>query len=127
MRILWVKAGGIVPLGPIVQSAAEPEDPLEIRIYGDKDADFELYEDSGDGYSYERGARTTIHLHWDEHRQALSIGDRKGSFPGMRIRHTFQLVMVKPGHGVGLGLNSPADRSVTYDGHQIRINLGKSS
>ena len=124
---VMVKAGSIVPLGPIVQSAAEPQDRLEIRIYGGKDADFELYEDSGDGYSYERGARTTIHLHWDEHRQALSIGDRTGSFPGMRTRLTFQLVLVKPGHGVGAISNSPADRSVTYDGHKVRINLGKSS
>jgi alpha-D-xyloside xylohydrolase len=124
---IMVKAGSIVPLGPIVQSAAEPDDPLEIRIYRGKDADFELYEDGGDGYSYEHGARTTIHLHWDEHRQALSIGDRTGSFPGMRTRHTFRLVLVKPGHGVGAGSNSPADRSVTYDGHQIRINLGKTS
>lgn len=124
---IMVKAGSIVPLGPIVQSAAEPDNPLEIRIYRGKDADFELYEDGGDGYSYEHGARTTIHLHWDEHRQALSIGDRTGGFPGMRTRHTFRLVLVKPGHGVGAGSNSPADRSVTYDGHQIRINLGKTS
>ncbi len=42
-------------MGPVVQSAADTEDPLEIRIYSVKDADFLLYEDSGDGYAYEHG------------------------------------------------------------------------
>jgi alpha-D-xyloside xylohydrolase len=62
--------------------------PLGIRIYGGKDADFELYEDGGDGYSYEHGARATVHLHWDERGNALSIGDLTGRFPGMRAKHT---------------------------------------
>jgi len=124
---ILVKEGSIVPLGPIVQSASEPEDPLEIRIYTGKDADFQLYEDSGDSYSYERAARAEIHLHWDNRRNALSIGDRTGTFPGMRPKRTFRFVLVKPGQGVGVGSDSLADHSVTYDGHQIRISLGKAS
>jgi alpha-D-xyloside xylohydrolase len=124
---IYVKAGSIVPLGPIVQSASELEDPLEIRIYGGKDADFQLYEDSGDGYAYEHGARTTIHFHWDDHRNVLSIGDRSGTFTGMRSKRTFQIVLVKTGHGVGVGPDSRADRSVTYEGHQTLITLGKTN
>jgi alpha-D-xyloside xylohydrolase len=124
---ILVKQGSIVPLGPIVQSAADADDPIEIRIYGGKDADFQLYEDSGDGYSYEHGARTTIHLHWDDRRNTLSIGDRSGTFPGMQLKHTFRLVVVKPRHGVEIDSDSREDRSVTYDGHSIRISLGKSS
>jgi alpha-D-xyloside xylohydrolase len=124
---IFVKAGSIVPLGPVVQSASQPEELLEIRIYGGKDADFQLYEDSGDGYAYEHGARATIHFHWDDRRNALSIGDRSGTFPGMRSKHTFQIVLVKKGHGVGAGPDSRADRSVTYEGHQTRITLGKTS
>ncbi len=121
---IFAKQGSIVPMGPVVQSAADTEDPLEVRIYGGKDADFELYEDSGDGYGYEKGARATIHLHWDNRRNVLSISDRVGTFPGMRMRSTFHLVLVKPGHGVGIGAESRFDRSVTYDGHRVKINLG---
>lgn len=124
---IFVKAGSIVPLGPIVQSASEPEEPLEIRIYGGKDADFQLYEDIGDGYAYEQGARTTIHFHWDDRQNALSIGDRSGTFPGMQSKRTFQLVLVKAGHGVGTGPDLRADRSVTYEGHQTRITLSKAN
>jgi len=124
---IFVKEGSIVPMGPIVQSASEPEDPLEIRIYAGKDADFQLYEDGGDGYAYEQSARATIHLHWDEHRNALLIGDRMGTFPGIRMKRTFRIVLVKPGKGVGIGSGSEANRTVTYSGHQIRINMGRAS
>jgi alpha-D-xyloside xylohydrolase len=122
---ILVKEGSIVPLGPVVQSAAEPEDPLEIRIYAGKDADFQLYEDSGDGYSYEHGARATIHLHWDNRRNLLLIGDRSGTFPRMLMKNTFWIVLVRPGHGMGAGADPSYDRSVTYDGRPTRVNLGK--
>jgi alpha-D-xyloside xylohydrolase len=122
---IFVKEGSIVPMGPVVQSAADAEDPLEVRIYGGKDADFQLYEDSGDGYAYEKGARATIQLHWNDSRRVLSIGTRSGAFPGMRMKETFQIVLVKPGHGTGVGSDSDFDRSVTYDGHPTKISLGK--
>jgi alpha-D-xyloside xylohydrolase len=124
---ILVKAGSIVPMGPVVQSAADAEDPLEIRVYSGKDADFELYDDSGDGYAYERGAKATIHIHWDESRNALTIGDRLGRFPGMQLKRSFRIVLVKPGHGVGVESDARADRSVTYEGRQIKIELGKKS
>jgi alpha-D-xyloside xylohydrolase len=123
---LMVKAGSIVPMGPRVQSTADAEDPLEIRIYGGKDADFVLYEDSGDGYAYEHGSRATIHLHWDHRRNALSIGDRTGAYPGMPNKETFRIVLVKEEHGTGIGLESGPDRTVTYAGHQITIQLSKA-
>jgi alpha-D-xyloside xylohydrolase len=124
---ILAKEGSIVPLGPVVQSTSETQDPLEIRIYPGKDADFQLYEDSGDGYAYEHGAKTTIQLHWDEHRNTLSIGDRLGSFPGMQLKRAFRIVLVKQEQGVGVESDLHAGRSVTYDGHQIRITLGKQT
>ena len=123
---ILVKSGSIVPMGPVVQSTAEAEDPLEIRIYGGKDADFLLYEDSGDGYAYELGARATIRLHWDDHRKMLSVGDRAGAFPGMPNKLTFRIVLVKEEHGIGMGSGAGLDRTATYSGHQITIDLGKA-
>jgi alpha-D-xyloside xylohydrolase len=123
---IFVKEGSILPMGPVVQSAADAEDPLEVRIYGGKDADFQLYEDSGDGYAYEKGERATIQLHWDDHRKLLSIGTRSGAFSGMRNKDTFRIVLVSPGHGTGIGSESGFDRSVTYDGHPTKVNLDKA-
>jgi alpha-D-xyloside xylohydrolase len=123
---ILVKEGSIVPMGPVVQSTADAEDPLEIRIYGGKDADFLLYEDSGDSYAYQHGARATIHMHWDHRRNTLSIGDRSGAFPGMPKKQTFHIVLVKEEHGIGIGTESGLDRTATYAGHQMTIVLSKA-
>ena len=123
---ILVKVGSIVPMGPVVQSSAEAQDPLEIRVYGGKDADFLLYEDSGDSYAYEHGARATIRLHWDDRRKMLSIGDRTGAFPGMPSKQMFRIVLVKEGHGIGIGSESGLDRTATYTGHQMKIVLSKA-
>jgi alpha-D-xyloside xylohydrolase len=122
---ILVKEGSIIPFGPIVQSTADAEDPVEVRVYSGKDADFDLYEDGGDGYAYENGARATIHFHWDNHRNAISIGDRSGSFPGMFKSRTFRIVLVKQGHGVGIGPDTEPDRTVTYAGDRLTVVLGK--
>jgi len=123
---ILVREGSILPLGPVVQSTAGKEDPLEVRVYAGKDADFDLYEDGGDGYAYENGLRTTIRFHWDDRRNVLSIGDRSGEFPGMLKNRVFRMVLVKPGHGIGIGADSAPDRTVTYAGRRVAVTLGKA-
>jgi alpha-D-xyloside xylohydrolase len=121
---IFVKEGSIVPMGPVVQSTAKVQDPLEIRIYGGKDADFELYEDGGDGYAYEHGARAIIPMHWDGNKKTLSIGKRSGEFPGIHRERTFDLVVVSREHGIGIGSGSTFNRTVKYDGRPVFANLG---
>ena len=120
---ILVREGSIVPLGPKVQYAAENQDPTELRIYGGRDADFQLYEDSGDGYAYERGERATINLHWNDKSRELTIGERSGSFPGLRSKRTFNVVLARSERGVGLEPTKEYDRSVTYEGHRIAVHL----
>ena len=120
---ILVKAGSIVPLGPVIQNASEPEGGLEVRIYPGKDAAFDLYEDSGDGYAYEHGAHAITHLQWDDRRKTLSIADRRGSFPGMPARHTLRIVVVSPRHGAGDKPPSSFDRSIDYNGHAMKVEL----
>lgn len=124
---IHVKEGSIVVLGPNVQSAADSEDPLEIRIYPGGDADFTFYQDQGDGYSYESGYRAMIPMHWDDHRQMLFVGAANGSFPAMPKQHTLRIVKVHPGHGVGVAPEQNADRVVTYMGQRIAVELHDSS
>jgi alpha-D-xyloside xylohydrolase len=120
---ILVKAGSIVPLGPVVQYAAQTQDPLEIRVYRGKDAHFELYADSGDSYAYEHGQRATVSFTWDDHHRILSIGNRSGKFPGLVARRTFRVLLVQPAHGVGNEAASAADRTVEYDGHAMRVDF----
>ena len=87
---LYIRAGSILPLGPDEEwSTEKPADPIELRIYRGADADFTLYEDENDSYNYEKGIYATIPLHWDDAKQTLTIGDRKGQFPGMLRKPQF--------------------------------------
>ncbi|MGH8024716.1 MAG: TIM-barrel domain-containing protein, partial [Limisphaerales bacterium] len=63
---LFVRAGSIVPLGPVMQYATEkPEDPIELRVYRGADGQFTLYEDENNNYDYEKGAYATILFTWN--------------------------------------------------------------
>jgi alpha-D-xyloside xylohydrolase len=69
---LFVRAGSIVPLGPVKDYADQPSDaPLEIRVYPGADAEFTLYDDDGRTYDYEEGSRTTTPLRWSQSEQRL--------------------------------------------------------
>ena len=119
---LLVRAGSIVPMGPDLEYAAEkPADPIELRVYQGADADFTLYEDEGDNYDYEKGAYATIPMHWDDSARSLTIGDRKGQFPGMLASRTFRVVFVGEGHGTGIGQTAQPDKVVEYSGAAVTV------
>ena len=85
------------------------------------DGDFTLYEDENDNYNYEKGVYATIPFHWDDAKQTLTIGDRKGQFPGMLQARTFRLVFVSENHGSGVDPAVRPDRVVQYSGKQITV------
>ena len=119
---LYVRAGSIIPLGPEIEYAAQdPEGPLELRIYRGADGNFDLYEDAGDGYAYEKGQHSIIPVRWNDSAGMLTIGERAGSFPGMVSKREFRIVFVKKDHGIGAGVSSEADRIVTYSGQQVQV------
>jgi len=119
---LYVRAGAILPMGPDVQYAAEkPAEPIELRIYRGADGSFTLYEDENDNYNYEKGAYAIIPMSWDDARQTLTIGDRKGNFPGMLATRTFRVVFAGEGRGTGVEPAAKADKTVEYSGRSITV------
>lgn len=87
---LHVRAGSIVPLGPVVQSTAEADgEGIVLTVYPGADGTFELYEDEGTNYGYEKGRSSTIRFAWDDKAQELSISAREGQFPGLLERRRF--------------------------------------
>jgi alpha-D-xyloside xylohydrolase len=121
---LTIRAGSILPMGPLVQYATEkPADPIELRIYPGADGSFTLYEDENDNYNYEKGVYATIALNWNDREHRLTIDARKGDFPGMLKTRTFEIVIVKKNHGTGVEVTGNPDKVVTYDGQQQTIQL----
>ncbi|HTV13706.1 MAG TPA: TIM-barrel domain-containing protein [Acidobacteriaceae bacterium] len=77
---LYVKAGAVVPLGPVKQYTTEPvEEPLTLRVYPGADGNFVLYEDDGESFRYRRGEFTRIHCTWQDADRTLALRvDPKG-------------------------------------------------
>ena len=123
---LFVRAGSIVPMGPEVEySTQKPADPLELRVYRGADGDFTLYEDENDTYDYEKGVYATIPMHWDDAQQTLTIGARKGQFPGMLTERTFHVVFVGAQHGAGIAPTAQPDQVVKYSGAEVTVRASK--
>jgi alpha-D-xyloside xylohydrolase len=114
---LFVKAGSILPMGKIIQSSAEKSDTLEIRVYKGIDATFELYEDEGDNYNYEKGKYSTISFRWNEKTQSLTIGDKQGNYPGSLNNRVFNVVLVSQNNGFG------TKKTVIYSGRNVIVKL----
>jgi alpha-D-xyloside xylohydrolase len=120
---LYVKAGSILPLGPVVNYAGEkPAAPLELRVYRGADGAFTLYEDDGNTYNYEKGEYAEIPITWNEAAKKLTIGARKGSFPGMAAEREFHLVWVRDEKGAGLPETETSDATLTYKGAAVELS-----
>ena len=118
---LFVKAGSILPMGPHQQYASQKLDPVELRVYTSDSGTFTLYEDEGENYNYEQGLFSTIEFAWDEEKQTLIIGERKGTFPGIKKKRTFQIVWVGRDHGTGVEPEADPDVSVEYVGTEVQV------
>jgi alpha-glucosidase (family GH31 glycosyl hydrolase) len=77
---LYVRAGGIVPLGPIKQYTSERiEAPLKLQIYPGADGSFLLYEDDGVSFDYRRGEWMGIQAGWNDRQRRLTLSLAAGS------------------------------------------------
>ena len=110
---MFVRAGSILPLAPEMQYVGEKTwDELELRIYPGADGTFTLYEDEGDNYNYEKGVFATIPFQWNDKSRTLTIGDRKGTYPGMIQARRFIVV-----------LPNGTRQTVEYSGSSVSVAL----
>ncbi|ADW71035.1 glycoside hydrolase family 31 protein [Granulicella tundricola] len=71
---LFVRAGAILPTGPIKQYTAEPStEPTHLTIYPGADGRFTLYDDDGLTFEYEKGRSTKVELTWTESTRTLQL------------------------------------------------------
>ena len=120
---LFVRAGSIIPFGPAMEwSDEKPADAIRLYVYAGADAVFTLYEDDGLTYAYEKGAFSTIPMHWDDATRTLTIGVRAGEFPGMLAARTFHVVVIDPSHPHGYDPDA-AGTVCEYAGNAVTLTL----
>lgn len=109
---LYVRAGSILPLGPVKQYTGEQVDqPLSITIYPGSDASFLLYEDDGSSFNYRKGEWMGMQMAWNNARRTLSLR----LAPGSRMRPPERRNLE-----VKLG---DATRSATFEGRPVEIRF----
>jgi len=77
---LYVRAGAVIPLGPVRQwTGQEVDEPTTLVVYPGADGASSLYEDDGLTFDYRNGAYTRIDMTWDSQPRRLSLRLREGS------------------------------------------------
>jgi alpha-D-xyloside xylohydrolase len=119
---VFVKAGSIIPFGPALQYTAEkPADTITLNIYTGADASFNLYEDEGINYNYEKGRFSTIHIKYTEANKTLTIEDRKGDFSGMLQQRVFNIVWIAKDKPIGIDANINTGKKIIFKGNKVTI------
>ncbi|GGX79775.1 alpha-xylosidase [Pseudoduganella dura] len=121
---LFVKAGSIVPMGPVTQYVDEkPDAPVTLKVYTGADGQFSFYEDDGVSEDYQRGKYSRIPLSWNEKSGTLTIGQRGGDgYQGMIARRTFRVHFVKPGVSSADSFDA-SDKEIVYEGKPVTVKL----
>jgi alpha-glucosidase/alpha-D-xyloside xylohydrolase len=80
---LHVRAGAIVPMGPVKQYTDEPVDaPLSVTVYPGADGAFTLYEDDGKSFAHKQGDFMRLAMTWNDASRIFSVA----LAPGSRMR-----------------------------------------
>jgi alpha-glucosidase/alpha-D-xyloside xylohydrolase len=111
---LYVRAGTIIPTGPLRQYTTEPVDEtLTLTIYPGADGNAFLYQDDGATFDFRSGAYTRIEVRWNERTRELGLH----LAPGSRMLHPEGMPML-----IGLA-GSDAKKQVIFHGLDLAIRL----
>ena len=121
---VFVRSGAIIPFGPEMEwSDEKPAELIHLYIYAGANGQFQLYEDEGTNYNYEKGKYATIDITYDDATRTVSFGARKGQFAGMLKNRQFNIVLVSKDHPQPLNLDNPSGKLVQYNGKAVSVKL----
>ena len=111
---LYVRAGAVIPMGPVKQyTAEEVDEPLALWVHPGADGAFSLYEDDGKSFDYRKGEFMRVDIAWNDRRRRLRLRLAKGS--KMLAPATRNLVVRVAGE--------PTKQEVVFDGSPVEVEL----
>jgi alpha-glucosidase (family GH31 glycosyl hydrolase) len=111
---LYVRAGAVVPHGPVKQYVDEVVDaPLTLVVYPGADGSSTWYEDDGRSFAYRSGAWMKVAMTWANATRRLTLALAPGGRMLAPMRR--QIVVRVAGEA--------ATRTVTFDGRRLQVDL----
>src|SRR5690606_17452781 len=111
---LYVRAGAVLPIGPVKQYADEPVDaPITLRIHPGASGTSYLYEDDCISFDYKSGEFMRLLLAWNDADRTLSIALADGARMLGPTPRRFEVTVV--------GTN--AVQSVEFSGQPVTVRL----
>jgi alpha-glucosidase (family GH31 glycosyl hydrolase) len=111
---LYVRAGAVIPMGPVKQYTAENvAGPLALWVHPGEDGAFSLYEDDGKSFDYRKGEFTRVNFVWNDRKRQLSAHLAGGS--KMLASSTRNFVVRVAGESVA--------REFVFQGRPVEIKL----
>jgi alpha-glucosidase/alpha-D-xyloside xylohydrolase len=111
---LYVRAGAILPMGPVKQCTGEKvEGALTTWVYPGTDGRFMLYEDDGLTLDYRKGEWMGIGMTWTQRNRKLSLRLADGSRMLPPLRRAIEVRLA----------SEDIRRSIVFEGRPIEISL----
>jgi alpha-glucosidase (family GH31 glycosyl hydrolase) len=111
---LFVRAGAIVPLGPVRQYVDERVDePLTLQVYPGADGAATLYDDDGVSFAYARGDWMGVNVAWSDRERRLDLRLARGSRMRSPLERPFRIRVA----------GGSATRDVVFTGAPIAVRL----
>lgn len=111
---LHVRAGAIVPMGPVKEWVDQPvEGPLRVTIYPGRDGAYMLYEDDGRTFNYRRGEWMGMEMAWRDVPRRFTVGLAKGSRPLPPMPRTLVVGMA----------GTSVTRTLRFEGRALTVTL----
>jgi alpha-glucosidase (family GH31 glycosyl hydrolase) len=110
---LWVRAGAVIPMGPVKQYTDEPnETPMNLVVYPGADGGGHWYDDDGISFDYRRDEWMGVVMTWRDARHRLTLR----LAPDARMDRPVRSFEVR-------GAGSTKTRMVEFSGRMIDVVL----
>ncbi len=111
---LYVRAGAVLPMGPVKQYTGEKVDgPLTLTVYPGADGAAMVYEDDGITFDYRRGEWMGLRATWNDATRALALSLAAGSKMLPPLRRSLEVRLA----------GQQAARAVVFAGRPLEVSL----
>jgi alpha-glucosidase/alpha-D-xyloside xylohydrolase len=111
---LHVRAGAVIPFGPVKQYVDEPVDaPVSLVAYPGADGSASLYEDDGTTFDYKKGQFMRIDMDWRDAGRRLSLRLARGSRMLPPLKRPIEIRVA----------GEKATKRVVFDGKPLDVQL----